>query len=226
MDRSSPSPVSGQANPAGGGVLVPKSCSPHAVPTRARLRVWWQRSAVVAQGRTFYDPLSQLVQYHTIPHAPYRSFVSVPPLRIDLDNQGTPIFVELDISGDVLEIDSCLRPPLDFELGTLRLLDCPILSRWVCALTDEANSIFYIKLSDGPVATSLQISRGAIWEIDAGSYLSGLWLLKCQDDPYGRGRRRWRSRTWKQARRQALLEGSPARLSPISIAPEESEPEE
>ena len=214
--------AAGRSDSPGGRPVPFFGPAPGAIPSRTRLRVFWKRSADLSWGRAFRDRDSQLIQYHEIPHSPYHSYIAADPLRLDLDKDGVPIFVELDFAGGRFDVDGCLRPPLDFELGSVRLLDFPSRIGPHTLTTDESNSLFHITLSKHAPVLALQSGRGIIWEIDTDSCLSGLWLLKCQDDLYGRGRWRWRSRTWQLARRRALLEGGSSKLSPISV---ETEPE-
>ena len=222
MSELTPAPASRSDSPGDRSVPLFPGPTPQAIPSRTRLRVLWKHLAAPSWGRSFRDRDAQLIQYHEIPHSPYHSYIAADPVRLDLDRDGVPILVELDFSGGQFEVDGCLRPPLDFDLGAVRLLDFPSRIRPYALTTDESNSLFHMVLSGHPPILALQSGRGVIWEVDADSCLSGLWLIKCQDDPYGRGRRRWRSRTWRLARRRALLEGGASRLSPISV---ETEPE-
>ena len=123
---------------------------------------------------------------------------------------------ELSISDGVCEVDSCLRPPINFELAALRFLDHPSRTQPLSVSVDDNNTLWHIKLTAIPVALSLQVVNGAIWDIDADSCLCGVWFLRGQDDPYGRGRKAWRSRTWKRARRALILAGDSSIISPIS----------
>lgn len=191
-----------------------------AVPTRTRLRVRREHRTELPWGRTFRDLEAQVIQYHEVPHLPYRSSISGGFFRFDLGKEGVPIFVELGLADGQTKIDGCLRPPVDFDLGSIRFLDCPSRIRPRQVTTDESKTLFHIRLSDKPASLVLQAARGALWEIDADSCLSGLWLLTCQDDPYGRGRLRWRARAWQLARRRALLDGDSVRPSPISVETE------
>ncbi len=189
------------------------------VATRTRLRVRHQRSSDRFWGRTFRDPVGQLVEYQIVPHKPYHSFIAAPPLLIDVDSEGYPILVELDYSGSEIVVDPILQPPIDFGVGALRFLDPPSRCRPLRILSDVGNSLFHIEFSSRQVAVSVQHAPGAIWEIDRHSCLSGLWLLRGLDDPYGRGRSRWRARCWQRARLRALRSGrggSPEHPSPIS----------
>lgn len=211
---ASPAALALKSAPVEGG-----RARPTAVATRTRLRVRHQRSNGSVWGRAFRDPGEQVIEHQVVPHRPYHSFLSAPPLLIDVDAEGSPILVELDYSGADVVVDPILRPPIDFGVGTLRFLDIPSRCRPGRISTDAGNSLFHIEFSANRVVASVQHAPGAIWEIDQQSCLCGLWLLRGLDDPYGRRRARWRGRCWRQARLRALLAGSngtSGRLSPIS----------
>jgi hypothetical protein len=167
-------------------------------------------------GRTFRDPEAQLIQHHIVPHSVYSAFIAAGPLRIDLDEAGYPVMAELSVADGICTVDSCLRPPIDFELGTVRFLDHPSRIEPVSVAVDSYNTLWHIRLTESRVAVSFQTVTGAIWEIDQESCICGLWFLRGQDDPYGRGRKSWRSRTWRRARRELILAGDARIISPIS----------
>ena len=84
---------------------------------RSRLRVKLFTENDLRPGRGFWNPIEQVVEYHTIPHFPYRSYLENDSLRIDLDFTGQPVFVEVRLpESSVTSVDPTLEPLPDFEI--------------------------------------------------------------------------------------------------------------
>lgn len=179
---------------------------PLLLTTRNRIRVkpLWYNGLRCAQ--LFHDPNEDLLEYHVVPHDRYGSYIDAGPVRIDVDETGCPVLVEVDLLGPKLINCSELTPPNVEFLQRHRFLDFPVQTRAPQVFHDRVNGLVHIVLSRRAPADCWSFAPGSAWEVDSDSCLVGLWLADPVSDPSGCRRALWRAAVWSAYRRGRLAD--------------------
>ena len=182
------------------------SCANSALTSRSRLRTksMWYNGLRCGQG--FFDPHEGTIEYHIVPHDSYASFIECGAVRLDVDESGSPVMVDIDLQGNRIHIDDSIIAPIPQLLYRLRFLDFPIKTQLSHLRLLPDNSLCHIVFSRLIPTSFHSFSPGAIWEVDSGSCVVGLWLTDLIADPSGRQRAEWRASVWQAYRRGRLQE--------------------
>lgn len=173
--------------------------------SRSHLRVLTSPVKGLTAGQCFWNQEEELIEYHTIPTRAYASSIQNDVIRIDVDGDGWPVFIEVAFGSAMIEADLDLASPMDFSLATHRFLDFPICFPYCRIIASPDKSLLFIVLSEIPAVRSWMSSEGVIWEADRLGRLSGIWMTDITPDPSGRKSAAWRSECWRQYRRNSML---------------------
>lgn len=95
------------------------------IPTRAKIRLSLDPVRSLCLGQGFFDSYERRVEYHLVPHQPYRNFMDAGPLRIDCDQHGRPVLIDLRLPDSENAGMIRQRPSLDILPAMPRFLDLP-----------------------------------------------------------------------------------------------------
>lgn len=194
---------------------VPDANGYSAFGSRSFLRVKIESDGVQPRGQAFWDPQQELLEYHVIPHGPYDSFLQGEALRIDTDEAGHPVFVELSWNRALHQRVRELRTPKASRPGLIRFLDLRVRFSELKVMSTVNQSTTCIIFKEALQLEYWAVGRCSLWGIDGLGHLSELWVIDAKSDPSGLRRARWRSESWKRVRRGALR-GSKAGAESIS----------
>jgi len=182
------------------------STATNILTTRNRLRVkrlWYNG---LRCGQVFHDPHDSTFEYHVIPHDRYASYLDAGSVRIDVDEAGCPVLVEVDLKCAKVRHDNDLTPPTVEYVQRHRFLDIPIQTREPRIFLNRHNGLCHIMLSRRTPVERWSFAPGAAWEIDSDSCLVGIWFGDPISDPSGCRRAAWRAGVWNAYRRGRLRE--------------------
>ena len=190
-----------------GLVLPPGVTSDNSLlTTRTRLRtkpLWYNG---LRCGESFSDPHEGVLEYHIIPHDRYASFIDLDAMRIDVDESGCPVMLEIDLFSAKVLYDNDMTIPIVDKLQRHRFLDFPVQHHAPRIHIDHRKKLYRIVLSRRIPVERWAFAPGAAWEVDADQCLVGIWLADPVYDPSGCRRAAWRAGVWSAYRHGRLSE--------------------
>lgn len=181
--------------------------------TRLRLKPLWYNG--LRCGESFLDPHEGTLEYHVVPHDRYASFIDFGGMRIDVDESGCPVMIELDLSSTKVSYENRTCPPVVDRVQRHRFLDFPVQHRSPRLHIDPSNDLYHMVLSRRTPVECWAFAPGAAWEVDSNQCLVGIWLHQPIADPSGCRRAAWRAGVWR-----AYRQGRLAEISDLNSRPE------
>ncbi len=196
-------------NPWVGNLLAPaapvvKKCPPRLdgrLEGGGPLQVIVRPAAEESCAAAFYDQETNILSVNILPFAPYDSYVESDEVRIDTDQHGQPVFIELSRPRDAWQIVPGLAIPRATDEGTLHLRETLRTFPSAEILTDYDRKALCIKLLARTEELVVRLADNLLAEIAEG-FLVAIWLTGVQVDFAGRKQSRWRVATAARLRKK------------------------
>ncbi len=172
---------------------------------------------------TFYDQETDKLFVNILPFEPYDSYVESDDVRIDTDQDGRPVFIEVSRPWNQWRIDPDFSlPTADFD-GAVNLRET--LRRFPSGeiIADRCRETVYLKFLARQGDRVIRLAENMLAETAEG-FLVGFWLAGVQPDFAGRKQNLWRAATaarlrksgksWNPCTRAKLSENSLQRTKP------------
>lgn len=168
----------------------------------------------------FYDQENDTLSVHILPFEPYYSFLESDEVRIDTDEQGRPVFIEVTCPRNEWRIEPDFSVPADDMGGALRFRETRRRFSPGGIYTDRRRENVCLRFLARPGLQVVRLAKNLLAETAEG-FLVALWVLGVELDFAGRKQTKWRAATaaalrrkgrqWQSCTRGELSENSPER---------------
>jgi hypothetical protein len=148
----------------------------------------------------FYDQETDILSVNILPFEPYDSYVESDDVRIDADQGGRPVFIEVSRPWSQWRIDPDFSlPEADFD-GTINLRET--LRRFPSGeiIADRRRETVCLKFLARQGDRVIRLAENMLAET-ADEFLVGFWLAGVQPDFAGRKQSLWRAATAARLRK-------------------------
>jgi hypothetical protein len=114
------------------------------------------------------------------------SYLESESVRFDLDRHGKLLFIEVDRARRHWEVEPSFAPPELAVHADIRWLDFREQLAEPRLLTDERRQRLLLRFTSNPPRGTFYLAENVIVQIDAGDYLSSIWVTDIDDDLAGR----------------------------------------
>ncbi len=148
----------------------------------------------------FYDQETDTLSVNILPFEPYDSFVESKDIRIDTDQAGRPVFMEISRPRGNWLIEFGLTMPEPEHDGCLYLRDTLRRFPEGEVLTNEGRDVVCVKFLARDGDAVIRLADNMLAEI-ADGFLVAVWLEGVQMDFAGRKQSQWRAATAARLRK-------------------------
>lgn len=149
----------------------------------------------------FYDLESETLSLHVLPFDPYYSFLELGDARIDTDECGRPVFVEVSGAQKDWIIDRELKMPKPCEEGTLVFRQTRRRFAAPKIIADNHRETVCLKFLARRGDRMVRVAENLLAET-ADGFLVALWFSAVRLDFAEREQSRWRSRVAARLRKE------------------------
>jgi|GEM_PF-6996381 len=148
----------------------------------------------------FYDQESDTLSVHILPFEPYYASVESGDIRIDTDEYGRPVFMEVTRPGEGWHVDPAFSVPVADSDGVLRFREIRRRFSPGTVYADQRRENVCVKFLARQGQEVIRLAENLLAET-ADGFLVALWVLGLKMDFAGRKQTRWRVATALRLRR-------------------------
>ena len=149
----------------------------------------------------FYDKETETLTVHIMPFEPYCSFLELGHTRIDTDEAGRPVFIEIAQSSKEWRVDSELALPPSDQDAVLRFRQTRRKFASPEIIADPGLKVVCLKFLARRGERIVRVAENLLAEV-ADGFLVALWVGPVRSDFGEHQQARWRASTASRLRRE------------------------